>query len=183
MQRKTYVIEAENGVGVYLSKYLAEKGLQRLSDCNKTIIEFPAYEVAKNYVFSRYGGEVEIDLSSFRVNYTIFRDVSLRYNFYVQSPNYAGFGINMGMALNFQNILNLSANDIIGVDNTREAEYYARYAFVNEYSRADFHYSGPLLAGESLSFAEMVRYNHLDVTCTNMPIKLRGIPIMPSAVR
>lgn len=183
MLRSTYVIEAENGVGLYLSKYLAENGLRYLSDCSKSIIKFATYGEAKNYIFSRYFNDGEIDISAFRVNYTLFRDVSARENFYVQSLYCIGFGVNMGMKLNFQRLLNISEDDIVEVDSTREAEYYARNAFVNVYGRRDFYYSGPLLPGESLSLAEMARYNQLDVTCADMPIKIRGISLLPPAVK
>lgn len=181
MLRSTYVIEAENGVGLYLSKYLAEKRLRYLSKRDRVLVEFATYEEAKDYVFSRYYGETEIDLMDFRVNRTLFRDVSGRYNFYVQSSQYLGFGINLGMMLNFKTLLGISDEDIVEVNNTGEAEYYARNAFVDEYRRRDFYYSGPLLPGESLSFAEMVHYNQLDVKCADMPLKIRGISLGPTA--
>lgn len=62
MKRKTYVIEAENGVGLYFSECLMENSFEYLSHFDRRILPFDTFEAAKQYVFYKYENDGEIDL-------------------------------------------------------------------------------------------------------------------------
>lgn len=174
MLRNSYIVEAENGVGLYLSKYLAQSATEYLSERDRRVIIFDTYDKAQKYMFEKYGADPEFDLSQFRVNRTLNRDISQRFNFYVQSKEYIGYGISVEMSNFFKHILHVSSSDIIETESTREAEYCARNGFVEEYGNRDYYYSGKLLLGESISFGEMLKYNHINICRPSAPLKLLG---------
>ena len=63
--RKIYVIEAENGIGLYLSKYLANNALDYLKSFDRRVQVYDDYEEAKSYVFRKYQYDVEMNLETF----------------------------------------------------------------------------------------------------------------------
>lgn len=166
MKRKTFVIEAENGVGLYFSECLMEKSLEYLSHFDRRILPFDTFEAAKQYVFYKYENDAEIDLEKFRVNFTIMRDYSKRRYFYVQSREIIGYGIYEEMKLPFQCFFPVGSSDIIETDSKWAAEQGARYGFAEEYGEPAYYYGGTLLPGESVSFAEMLYCNGI---CCNYP--------------
>ena len=165
MRRKTYVIDAENGVGLYFSYCQMESSFKYLSKFDRRILTFDTYEEAKKYILKQYEDDEEIDLNKFKVNFTIMRDTSKRKCFFVQSEEVLGYGINEGMRLHFEYLLCVSPDDIVEVASRREAEYGARNAFVNEFGNPDYYYSGMLLPGQSVSFEEMMRQNGISQCC------------------
>lgn len=81
-----------------------------------------------------------------------------------------GYGINIGMRVKFKNILHVSSQDIVEVDSTEEAEREARYGFANKYGQSSFYYAGILMPGETIFFADMLKYNGLtEKYVKNMP--------------
>lgn len=160
MNRKCYIIEAENGVGLYLSRYLAEINMHRLS-WDRVCREIKTYEEGKAYIFARYESDDEMHLENFRVNRTVYRDKSERKYFYVQSCAVIGYGYNDIMREAFRGHFHLGVYDIVNVDNAWEAERYAREGFVKEYGVSEYRYRGELLPGESIAFAEMLWVNGL----------------------
>lgn len=168
MQRKTYVIDAENGVGLYFSYCQMESSFRYLSKFDRRILTFDTYQEAKNYIFKQYEDDEEIDLDKFRVNFTIMRDTSGRCYFFVQSKGVLGYGFNERMQMQFQYGQCVSPDAIVEVASKREAEDGARYAFVNEFGNPDYYYSGMLLPGQSVSFEEMIRQNGIKYCCLKM---------------
>lgn len=162
MKRKTYVIEAENGVGIYISRTSMNEALRYLSNAAKTVLEFECYEQAKNYVYNRYEDDPEIDLKQLQVNKTVYRDKSKRYNFYLQSADFIGFGTDAMTKFLFADRLGVRDWEIKSAPTTREAEYLARRGFVEEFGVSELLYSGPLRPGEALSLADVRRYNDLE---------------------
>lgn len=159
MQRKTYVIDAENGVGLYFSYCQMENSFKYLSKFDRRILTFDTYEKAKKYIFEQYEDDEEIDLDKFRINFTIMRDTSRRRYFFVQSKDILGYGFNEKMQMQFKYGLRVNPDDIVEVASRREAEDGARNAFVNEYGNPDYYYDGVLLPGQSVSFEEMLGQN------------------------
>lgn len=172
--RKTYIIEAENGIGLYLSKYLAINALEYLKPFEQRVQIYDDYEAAKSYIFRKYEYDNEIDLDFFRPNFTIMRDKSRRYNFCVQSKYVIGYGTDVGMRYAFQSMFHLRDYDIIETETTEEAEYYARRGFVDVYGDLRLHYGGILYPGESKSLQEILRYNGIKNYVDTMP-KFYGV--------
>ncbi len=171
MRRKTYVIEAENGVGLYFSECLMENSFEYLSHFDRRILSFDTFEAAKQYVFYKYENDGEIDLEKFRVNFTIMRDYSRRCYFYVQSKKVIGYGIDEEMKNPFQYAFHVGSS-IIETDSKWAAEQGARYGFVEEYGEPAYYYGGILLPGESVSFAKMLHYNRICCNYSEMEPKL-----------
>lgn len=172
--RKTYVIEAENGVGLYLSKYLANNALEYLKPFDRRVQIYDDYEAAKSYIYRKYKDDSEINLDIFRPNFTIMRDKSRRYNFCVQSKYVIGYGTDVGMRYAFQSMFHLSDYDIIETETTEEAEYYARRGFVDVYGDTRLYYGGILYPGESISLQEILRYSSIQNCVDAMP-KFYGV--------
>ncbi len=174
MKRKCYIIEAENGVGLYFSRYLAEINMDYLSQWDRLLMEMETYEEAKKYIFLKYGSDDEIHLENFRINRTVYRDKTERRYFFVQSRAVIGYGYDDIMRKAFRCHFHLGSYDIVNVDNAWEAEGYARKGFVEEYGVAEYQYKGELLAGESIAFAEMLWVNGL---CETKPTytKIYGV--------
>lgn len=162
MKRQCYIIESENGVGLYLSKYLAEENLRYLTKENENFFECNTYEEGKNYIFRKYKYDAEMHLENFRVNRTLYRDKSGRRYFFVQSRTVIGYGIDETIQLSFQGIFGINPNEsVIEVDTEREAIACARRGFVEEYGNPAYYYAGELYPGESIAFEEMLWYNRL----------------------
>lgn len=159
MRRKTYVIDAENGVGLYFSYCQMENSFRYLSKFDRRILTFDTYVEAKNYIFKQYEDDEEMDLEKFKVNFTIMRDTSNRCYFFVQSKSILGYGFNERMQMKFEYGLRVSPDAIVEVASKREAEDGARNAFANEFGNPDYYYSGMLLPGQAVSFEEMIRQN------------------------
>ncbi len=157
--RKIYVIEAENGIGLYLSKYLANNALDYLKSFDRRVQVYDDYEAAKSYVFRKYQYDDEMNLETFRPNFTIMRDKSQRYNFCVQSKCVIGYGTDIGMRYAFQSMFHLHDDDIIETETTEEAEFYARRGFVDVYGDSRLYFDGILNPGESISFVELLNRN------------------------
>lgn len=152
MKRNCYVIEAKNGVGLYFSRPMMEKAYRHLSSFDRRKIYYGNYEDAKKYIFDKYGDDEEMDLSKFRVNYTIYRDTSRREYFYVQSPNVIGYGTYSYMKLRFLQFYHVSEAEIIEADSEYEAEFEARNGFVKEYGDPRFYYGATLMPGDAVTF-------------------------------
>lgn len=161
MTRKTYVIEAENGVGIYLSYNLAVQNFERLSSFDRVILPFYTYEEAVVYIQKQYKNDTEMDIAKLYPNSLVMRNVSERWNFYIQSPQILGYGIDRGMAYAFKSVLPLSDRNIIEVESTWSAEYYARRGFVKEYGDSRLYYSGSLCPGETISLEEMAQFANI----------------------
>lgn len=174
MRRKTYVVEAENGVGMYISRTLMNEALRYLSNAAKTVLEFECYERAKRYIWNRYEDDPEIDLKQLRFNKTVYRDKSKRDNFYLQSAYFIGFGTDVITKLMFADRLGVRDWEIKSVGTTREAEYLARRGFVKEFDVSELLYSGPLRPGEALSLADVRRYNGLEFPGQKMVGGIQG---------
>lgn len=161
MRRKTFVIDAENGVGLYFSDCLMETSFNYLSRFDRRILTYDTYEEAKNYIFKQYEDDEEIDLDKFRINFTIMRDTSRRRYFFVQSKDVLGYGFNEKMQMQFEYGLRVNADDIVEVASRSEAEDGARNAFVNEFGNPAYYYDGMLLPGQPVLFGEMLRQNDI----------------------
>lgn len=159
MQRKTYVIDGENGVGVYLSKILANRALEDLHSYDGRIVIYDDYESARRYVFSKYESDEEINLNFFRPNYSIKRDRSQRYNFYIRAKHVIAYGINEGQRYVLQCRLKVSDRDVVETETTRMAEEGARRGFVELYGDSRFYYNGHFCPGEFITFDDLLRYN------------------------
>lgn len=167
MNRKCYVIESENGVGLYLSPYLAENNLRYLTKEHLNYLSCDTYEEGKRYIFQKYRYDNEINLDKFQVNRTLYRDKSKRRYFYVQSECVIGYGIDESVKYSFAGIFGINPyTSVIEVDTEREAIACARKGFVEEYGNPAYYYRGELYPGESITFEEMLWTNGL---CKNKP--------------
>lgn len=126
MKRKTYLINSPKAIGLYFSRNLALYEVERLQKYGPCLREFEDYESAKSFLFSQYEHDPEIDLEKFHVNRLIWRDVSKRYNFYVETAKIIGYGISYVDREIFLNWHGAHWEDIKEVDSTEQAEFYVR---------------------------------------------------------
>lgn len=162
---KTMLVEAENAIGLFLSRKRMREAEKYLSHNNFiNYSEFESYKEAMAWVCYKYKNDYELNLEDLRPNRLIFRDTSLRHNFYFVSDNYIGYGITEEDESKICSELSgydRATGEFIYVETTQEAIYGARHGFDERYTGKNY-YNGLLIPGELVSAKKVqaVKYHH-----------------------